>query len=70
MRKQIITKLHPVLKKAEALKTGESFILNRSEWQSIYSPSAFLLRIGKKLKTKYSYKRVNNDTAWEITRIS
>ncbi|MGE0636819.1 MAG: hypothetical protein AB7G44_06715 [Bacteroidia bacterium] len=53
----------------QALKPGESFILYRSEWDSIYSPSAFLLRVGKKLKTKYSYKKANNDIDWEITRL-
>lgn len=70
MRKQIITKFYPVQQKVEALKTGERFILTRIEWHSIYTPSAFLQRTGKKLKTKYSYKKANNDTAWEITRIS
>jgi hypothetical protein len=63
-------KFIPVLNKVKALNPGENFILERSEWQSIYTPSAFLQRTGKKHQTKYSYKKANNDTAWQITRIS
>lgn len=63
------TKFTPTEQKLIPLNIGESLILQKKDWPSIYSPSAFLQRVMKRQKTKYTYKQINENTAWEITRI-
>lgn len=63
-----LTKFTPLEEKLITLNIGESIILQRKDWPSIYTPSAFLQRVMKKYNTKYSYTQTQEYTAWEITR--
>lgn len=63
------SKFSPVADQLLKLAMGEHIVLEKDKWESDYSPASFLQRVAKREGKKYSYRRINEDTAWRITRI-
>ncbi len=63
------SKFSSVAEQLIKLTTGEHIVLEKDKWESDYSPASFLQRLSKREGKKYSYRRINEDTAWRITRI-
>lgn len=63
------SKFSPVAEQLLKLAMGEHWVLEKENWESDYSPASFLQRLSKREGKKYSYRRINEDTAWRITRI-
>ena len=63
------SKFRPIAEQLQKLATGEHIVLEKDKWESDYSPASFLQRMAKREGKKYSYRRINEDRAWRITRI-